>query len=403
MEKYVISLCEHCKSKIQAEVIVDNKKVYYKKECHRTALCSKYKPEMTLISSDADYYVECIKKANKRKRPITNMCIIELTDDCNIKCSTCIASSFPGSGGHKTIDKIKRMVKVVEGDSNHPETIMLSGGEPTIHPKFNQIVEYVFESKIPHVILITNGVRLAEDENLVSYLSKFRKKLEIYLQFDSLIPESLVDIRGIDLSQVRKRSLANLEKYNIPTTLVCVVKKGVNDIEINKIIKYALGYNCVRGVTFQPIKATGRHQYFDHKLNAISLGEIRRRIIDKQSYFDNTTLIPHPVNPANISIGYLLKSNASVKAVTQELHSSQHDAFKYSHKLKRLMFFLPSLNYRKYNYDNLFRVAIVSYMDEYNFNYDNLPLTNISFITDSFKIIPFDLYYSSHNGSSVNP
>ena len=67
------------------------------------------------------------------------------------------------------------------------------------------------------------------------------------------------------------------------------------------------------------------------------------------------------------------------------------------------MFFLPSLNYRKYNYDNLFRVAIVSYMDEYNFNYDNLPLTNISFITDSFKIIPFDLYYSSHNGSSVNP
>ena len=392
MDKFVDSLCEHCNGKIKAEVIVENNKVYYKKKCNLTALCSRFKPDITLISSDAAYYFECLKIAKRRKRTITNLCIIELTDDCNIKCSTCIASSFPGAGKYKSIDQIKKMVKVVEGFDNHPETIMISGGEPTIHSKFKEIIELVFNSKIQHIILITNGIKLAEDKNFVSYLSKFKKKLEIYLQFDSLKPSSLIDIRGIDLSKTRKHSLANLEKYDIPTTLVCVVKKGVNDREINKTIKYALGFNCIKGVTLQPIKVTGRHQEFDKEQNTITLSEVRQSIINKKLYFDSSTLIPHPVNPVNISIGYLLKSSKTIKTVTKELFSNNSD-FPHSQKLKRLMFFLPSINFKKYDYNKLFRLAIVSYMDVYNFNYELLTNSNISFVSDSLKITPLDTYY----------
>ncbi|MEK7522005.1 MAG: radical SAM protein [Patescibacteria group bacterium] len=397
MDKFIESLCEHCKGKIKAEVIVDNNKVYYKKKCHNTALCSRYKPDITLISSNATYFFECLKIARKRKLPITNMCIIELTDDCNIKCSTCIASSFPGAGKYKTIDEIKKMVAVVEDNDNHPETIMISGGEPTIHPQFMEIIELVFNSKIQHIILITNGIKIAEDERFVSSLSEFKNKLEIYLQFDSLNPSPLIDIRGTDFSKIRKQSLSNLEKYNIPTTLVCVVKKGINDKEINKIIKYALGYNCVKGVTLQPIKATGRHQDFDKELNTISLSEVRQLIIDEKLYFDSSTLIPHPVNPVNISIGYLLKSGKNITTVTKELFSKQNKVFPYSQKLRKLMFFLPSLNSNKYNYENLFRLAIVSYMDVYNFNYELLLHSNISFVADSLEIIPLDTYYLFNN------
>lgn len=399
MDKFIESLCEHCKGKIKAEVIVDNNKVYYKKKCHNSALCSRYKPEMTLISTNATYFFECQKIARKRKLPITNMCIIELTDDCNVECSTCIASSFPGAGKYKTIDEIKKMVGVVESYGNHPETIMISGGEPTIHPQFMEILEFVFKSKIQHIILITNGIKLAEDENFVSSLSAFKNKLEIYLQFDSLNPSSLIAIRGIDFSKIRKQSLFNLEKFNIPTTLVCVVKKGINDKEINKIIKYALGYNCVKGVTLQPIKVTGRHQNFDKELNAISLGEVRQSIIDEKLYFDSSTLIPHPVNPVNISVGYLLKSEKNIIAVTKELYSKEKKVFPYSQKLRKLMFFLPSLDSKKYKYDNLFRLAIVSYMDVYNFNFEFLLHSNIRFVADTLEIIPLDTYYLFNNGT----
>ena len=319
------------------------------------------------------------------------MCIIELTDDCNIECSTCIASSFPGAGKYKSIDDIKKMLSVVENYENHPETIMISGGEPTIHPKFNEILEIVFASKVKHIILVTNGLRIAEDKSFVAHLNQFKSKLEVYLQFDSLKKSSILSIRGIDLLKTRRNSLSNLENHKIPTTLVCVIKKGVNDNEVNSIIKYAIRFNCVKGVTFQPIRITGRHKDFDKEINSITLSEIRKNIINGNNYFTSSTLIPHPVNPVNISIGYLLKSRSKIKAVTKELLNTK--------KLKKLMFFIPTIDTDDYKYDNLFRVAIVSYMDVCNFNYDFLKLSNISFVTSSLEVMPLDTYYLFNNGT----
>lgn len=50
------------------------------------------------------------------------------------------------------------------------------------------------------------------DENFVNELAKRKQNLEIYLQFDSLRPESLLDIRGLDLSEVRRNAVEMLEK-----------------------------------------------------------------------------------------------------------------------------------------------------------------------------------------------
>ena len=41
MENIIQSICEHCKGKIATEVIVENNKVYYKKKCNQTSLCSR--------------------------------------------------------------------------------------------------------------------------------------------------------------------------------------------------------------------------------------------------------------------------------------------------------------------------------------------------------------------------
>jgi hypothetical protein len=38
---------------------------------------------------------------------------------------------------------------------------------------------------------------------------------------------------------------------------VVTLKKGVNDDEIADIVRFALNWRCVRGVTFQPIQDAG--------------------------------------------------------------------------------------------------------------------------------------------------
>ena len=86
-----------------------------------------------------------------------------------------------------------------------------------------------------------------------------KRAFEVYLQFDALSEQALRTIRGADLRRVRERALDALDRAGISTTLVCVVKKGVNDGEIGDILRYAQQRPCVRGVTFQPVQDAGRN------------------------------------------------------------------------------------------------------------------------------------------------
>ena len=72
-----------------------------------------------------------------------------------------------------------------------------------------------------------------------------------------------MNLRGADLRRVRREALENLERHGISTTLVVTVKRGVNDDEIGAIVRHALEWRCVRGVTFQPVQDAGRNENFD--------------------------------------------------------------------------------------------------------------------------------------------
>ena len=128
-------------------------------------------------------------------------------------------------------------------------------------------------------------------------------RFEVYLQFDSLQRDALMELRGADLTKVRVEALEALERNNISTTLVVTLKKGVNDAEIADIVRFALDWRCVRGVTFQPIQDAGRNEGFDPKDHRIVLTEVRRRIAEA-GVFALEDLIPLPCNPDQICIGY---------------------------------------------------------------------------------------------------
>ena len=51
----------------------------------------------------------------------------------------------------------------------------------------------------------TNGIRIAQDEAFANRLATYMPKFELYLQFDSLRRDPLLQLRGADLRTTRQR------------------------------------------------------------------------------------------------------------------------------------------------------------------------------------------------------
>lgn len=136
--------------------------------------------------------------------------------------------------------------------------MQISGGEPTIHPQFLEILDAAKQRPIKHLMVNTNGVRLAADK-----------------AFAERLPSYLLQLRGADLRAVRQRALARLNELGISTTVFVTVERGVNDDEFGPIVDFALKQPCVRGVTFPRVQQAGRLEGYRATDHRLTLTEVR--------------------------------------------------------------------------------------------------------------------------------
>ena len=451
------SVCSHCLVKVEAKIIFRDDNVYLVKHC------PTHGHQEVLIADDIEYYkqsLEFIKPGDmplKFNTPIKYGCpydcglcadheqhscltLIEVTDRCNLNCPICYADSgteeIIADGTRKrrdrTLAEIEKMMDAVVANEGEPQIVQISGGEPTVHPEFFQILDIAKSKPIKHLMINTNGVRIAKDRSFCDRLSNYMPGIEIYLQFDSFEAEALKDLRGADLRDIRERAIANLNDYNISTTLVVTLKKGLNDGEIGKIIDYALQQKCVRGVTFQPIQAAGRLEDFDPKRDRYTLTEVRRSILQQTDYFKPEDIIPVPCHPDCLAMAYALKvkgkvipltgllnpddlvkimpnsvlyeQNEELKKQIFQLFSTSHSPQSSAMSLKQLLCCLPMLPVpAEISYENVFRVMIVQFLDAYNFDVRSVKRSCIHIVHPDGRIIPFDtfnMFY--HEGSAGN-
>ena len=432
------SLCEHCLAPVPAKIQVQGDQVYFHKRCpaHGT--------QKTLVSSDFAYYKLCKEYLKPGDRPQrysgrteygcpydcglcpdheqhSCLAILEVTDHCNLSCPVCFADSSPARGGFRTLDEIETMLDYLVECEGEPDLLQISGGEPTLHPRILEILRLAKRKPIRHLMLNTNGLRLAQDPEFVRALAELGKGFEVYLQFDSLNDAALQRLRGASLADTRRRALENLEQAGIATTLVVVVKRGVNDHELGDILRHATRYRCVRGITFQPIQDAGRNLDFDKRRDRVLLSDIRRLLIEQGGPFGADDLVPLPCNPEMIAIGYALRNGEKIQPVTalfprDALLADAPNAvtFEKSAVLKQRLLDLLSLSssgeraataLRSFlcclpqveapetlGYDSVFRVAIVEFMDKYNFCVGGVKRSCIHFVTPERQMIPFDTY-----------
>jgi uncharacterized radical SAM superfamily Fe-S cluster-containing enzyme len=270
-------------------------------------------------------------------------------------------------------------------------------------------------------MLNTNGIRIAQEPDFAKQLAGFKPGFEVYLQFDSLRASVHRNLRGADLTRIRREALEALERESISTTLVVVVKAGQNDDELGEIINFALKWKCVRGITFQPVQDAGRNQNFDPARDRIVLSDIRRKIIEAGTPFGAGDIIPLPCNPESIAIGYALRKGERLAPITSffpkemlvealpnaitfekypELHQQVLNFFSLAtaecnnpERLDALLCCLPEIPVPEgMGYENIFRVAIVEFMDAHNFCLGRVKRSCIHFVTPAGQIIPFETY-----------
>jgi uncharacterized radical SAM superfamily Fe-S cluster-containing enzyme len=432
------SLCETCLRPVPAKVVIEDDCVWYLKRCR------EHGPMRTLVSDDAAYWRQQKDWLKPGDRPLINqtetvagcpfdcglcpdheqhscLAIVEINSACNLACPVCFADAEDLHGAHRPLAQIEAMLDALVASEGEPDLVQLSGGEPTIHPDFFAILDAVKQRPIRHVMINTNGVRIANDPAFVERLASYAPRLEVYLQFDSLDDEALMDLRGARLRRIRQAALEQLERVGLSTTLVCVVKQGVNDREVPEIVRHALEWSCVRGVTFQPVQDAGRNNGFDPAANRAMLTSIRREI-GKSGVFDAEDMVPLPCNPDQICIGYGLRDGRSVTPLTallpRELLLNGPNTISYeaypelrekvvdllslstaqadtSDKLAGLLCCLPqAIVPERLSYAHSFRVVILQFLDRFNFDLGTVKRSCVHFVTPEGRLIPFDTYNS---------
>nr|WP_321246552.1 radical SAM protein [uncultured Psychroserpens sp.] len=432
---FTLSLCPECLRRVDAKIVFENGNVYMLKRCN------EHGNSKVLIADDIEYYKNMRHYNKPSETPYTfntktdygcpydcGLCpdheqhscltVVEVTDRCNLTCPTCYAGSSPTYGRHRTLEEVKAMLDTIVKNEKEPDVVQISGGEPTIHPQFWEIMDYAKSLPIRHLMLNTNGIKIAKDFAFAERLKTYAPDFEVYLQFDSFENAVLQELRGADLTDVRKQAIDNLNTLNLSTTLVVVLQKGLNDGEIGKIIEYALKQKCIRGVTFQPTQIAGRLDNFNPETDRMTLTEVRRKIMEQTDIFNGDDLLPVPCNPDALVMGYALKLGDEVFPLTRyinpndlldnskntiiyeqdeqlqgkmiELFSTGNSVEKAEENLKSIMCCLPNIDAPELGYDNLFRIIIMQFIDAYNFDVRAIKKSCVHIVDKDNKIIPFE-------------
>jgi len=234
--------------------------------------------------------------------------LLDITTQCNLSCPACFTSSSPSAGHFLPLDEIVHAVETaIARENGRLDVVMLSGGEPTIHPQFREIVETLSGLNITRILVNTNGIRLANEDGFLDFLAGYKKRLEVYLQYDGQSSETQELLRGTDLREIKSRAVRRLSEAEIFTTLVMTVTMS-NESQIGEVLDTAFATPYIGGVMFQPIFGSGRSPTIDPQNRVTTTGVLRRMQQQSKNGVRAHDLIALPCShPDCCSIGYFMK------------------------------------------------------------------------------------------------
>ncbi len=277
LPKSTRSLCPDCGQLIDARIFEEAGKVVMEKHC------DQHGDFRDIIYSDARLYLKMEEwsfgdnrglenpiVANATRCPDdcglcnmhtshTGLANVDLTNRCNLTCPVCFANAnVQGYLYEPDFETVRKMLQALRDERPVAGRIVqFSGGEPTMYPRFLDVLRLARDMGFSHTQAATNGIKFADLE--FAEQCKEAGLHTLYLQFDGVCDEVYRRTRGESLWDLKLKCIENVKRAGLKIVYVPTIVKGVNDHQIGDIIRLALEYiECSSGVSFQPVAFTGR-------------------------------------------------------------------------------------------------------------------------------------------------
>src|ERR1051326_3977778 len=329
------SICPECRRVLDAKILLRNNKVYLRRRC------PEHGEFEALVYGDAEAYTSATKFNKPGTVPLEfttaiqygcphdcGLCpdhqqhaclgIIEVNSACNMDCPLCFANA--GAGFNLTLQEVEGILDHLVETEGNPEVVQFSGGEPSIHPQIIEMLRAATARNIRHVMLNTNGKRIANDDAFLADLEPLNPT--VYFQFDGFERETYRVLRGEpDILEEKLRALDRLASIGANVVLVPAIERDVNLHEVGAIVKLAIQHPAVRGITFQPAFHSGRH--IEHQpMERVTIPDILRGIEEQtEGLFAGSDFVPVPCCfPTCNSVTYALLDGENVLPLPRVLN-----------------------------------------------------------------------------------
>jgi tetraether lipid synthase len=277
LPKTTQSLCPECGQLIEARIFEHAGKVVMEKRC------AEHGEFRDTIYSDAKLYLKMEEWTFGDNRglenpPVTNatrcpedcglcnlhtshtgLANVDLTNRCNLTCPVCFANAnVAGYVYEPDFETVRKMLQALRDEKPVAGRIVqFSGGEPTIYPRFLDVLRLAREMGFSHLQAATNGIKFTDLE--FAEQCKEAGLHTLYLQFDGVCDDIYRRTRGERLWEQKLKCIENVKRAGLKIVFVPTIVKGLNDHQIGDIVRLALEYiECTSGISFQPVAFTGR-------------------------------------------------------------------------------------------------------------------------------------------------
>lgn len=325
---YTRSVCPECKALIDAHLVLKHSQVFMQKRC------PQHGPFEVLVSDDADYYLRSLTYTKPGTLPLAfstrvehgcpldcGLCedhlqhtcspILEINDKCDLTCPVCIVRNqqryqMPFEVFTRVVDGL------IEKEGELP-LLLLSGGEPTLHPQFFEFCDYVLrgphQGRIKRLLISTHGRRIAQSPG---FAEKFKASgAYASLQFDSLKPGVYPRLRGVELLDMKMQCIEKIKEFDIPTVLVPTLSKGDNDDEVGALIQLGMDLDQVSSIVLQPMAHVGDGGDGYHRTpqgHRLTMPELHRLIEQQTGWLKADAFHPVPCShPTCYTATYLFR------------------------------------------------------------------------------------------------
>lgn len=127
------------------------------------------------------------------------MANIAITESCNLNCKYCFANEYVNKQRNDiTLENFVTAKEFILSSTEFNGRIGIIGGEPTVHPEFDKILEHLDQDeRVKSVTIFTNGIKLEEFLPIVTK-SKFKFLINLNSPLDIGSPNYERALRNID-------------------------------------------------------------------------------------------------------------------------------------------------------------------------------------------------------------